>query len=146
MNKIILAALLAVTAGSALAQETASRQTLERLQRETAAMLKTPPRAADNALINRYHLSERGNRIWDAPYPQDDSDPSPAPAGFYLMDTRGLHAYISFGTPGRVFAQVRCRPVSNQQMSAFLCTAPQADRQAVADFEAEIIRMMQSAD
>ncbi|MBH5328798.1 hypothetical protein H9Q10_03840 [Eikenella sp. S3360] len=140
MKKMMLATLLLVCGGTALAQQYGSEQQIQRLRGETAQLLKTAPRASDRALIEQYKLENLEGNIWEGLYAQGDSQPSTAPSGYFLLNRRGLQAYIGWDK----LDGVRCRPV-NGYRNAQLCTAPRADQRAVRAFERRIAAFLKTA-
>lgn len=124
----------------------ADQTTLNRLWRDTAALLQTAPNPSDASLITRYHLVKGEGDVWAAPDLRGDPDPSPVPQGFFLISAQGLQAYIGMGKPSADFARVRCRPLAARNLDGHLCRAPGADTRAVAAFERQISKMLQFAD
>ncbi|OAM27577.1 hypothetical protein A7P95_06585 [Eikenella longinqua] len=140
MKKMMLAMMLLACGGLASAQQYGSAQQIQSLRGETAQLLKTAPRASDRALIERYRLENLEGNIWEGLYVEGDSRPSTAPSGYFLLNRRGLQAYIGW----EKLNGVRCRPL-NGYREAQLCTAPRADQRAVRAFERRMVEFLKAA-
>ena len=142
-NIILILIIFSASIGTkAYAESYAPPKTLSEMRKETARILNTSPKPSDKVLIEKYKLEKREGNIWDAPYPEDGDDPSPAPEGFFLINDKGLHAYIGW----QALPKAKCSLFKNKNARAYLCTAPKADKKAVAEFKAKINNLLLIAD